>query len=69
VDIINNECFHTPKNDPKFPYLFCTNEANAQKIMNEFSFKMKGMYSYCMLKIDIMRHVFNHFNYKITQTS
>jgi hypothetical protein len=27
VDNINNQCFCTPPNDPKFPYLFYTNEA------------------------------------------
>jgi hypothetical protein len=27
VDTINNQCFHTLPSDPKFPYLFYTNEA------------------------------------------
>jgi hypothetical protein len=27
VDTINNQCFHTLPNDPKFPYLFYMNEA------------------------------------------
>ncbi len=41
----------------------------SKNIMNRFSFKVKGMYSYCMRKIDIMIHVPNHFNYKMMQTS
>ncbi len=28
MDTINNQCFHTPPNDSKFPYLFYTYEAN-----------------------------------------
>jgi hypothetical protein len=27
VDTINNQCFRTSSNDPKFPYLFYMNEA------------------------------------------
>jgi hypothetical protein len=65
VDTINNQCFCTPPNDPKFPYLFYTNETKK----NWFSFKMKGMYSYCVHKINIMIHVLNNFNYKMMQTS
>ncbi len=26
VDTINNQCFYTPTNDPKFPHLFYMNE-------------------------------------------
>jgi hypothetical protein len=37
--------------------------------MNQLSFEVKGMYSYCVHKINIMIHVFNHFNYKKMQTS
>jgi hypothetical protein len=37
--------------------------------MNQLSFEVKGMYSYCVHKINIMIHVFNHFNYKMMQTS
>jgi hypothetical protein len=68
VDTINNQCFCTPPNNSKFPYLFYTNEAK-QKIMNQLSFEVEGMYSYCMHKIDIMIHVLNHFNYKLMQIS
>ncbi len=68
VDTINNQCFCTPPNNSKFPYLFYTNEAK-QKIMNQLSFEVEGMYSYCMHKIDIMIHVLNHFNYKMMQIS
>jgi hypothetical protein len=68
VDTINNQCFCTPPNNSKFPYSFYTNEAK-QKIMNQLSFEVEGMSSYCMHKIDIMIHVLNHFNYKMTQIS
>jgi hypothetical protein len=68
MDTINNQCFHTPLNDSKHLYLFYMNEG-MQKIMNQFSFEMKGMYSYCVHKINIMIHVFNHFNYKMMQIS
>jgi hypothetical protein len=27
INTINSQCFHTPPEDPKFPYLFYTNEA------------------------------------------
>jgi hypothetical protein len=37
--------------------------------MNWLSFEVNGMYSYYMHKIDIMKHVFNHFIYKMMQTS
>jgi hypothetical protein len=36
VDTINNQCFHTSPNDPKFPYLFYTNEAKQKH--NESTF-------------------------------
>jgi hypothetical protein len=36
VDTINNQCFHTLPNDPKFPYLFYMNEA--KKKHNELAF-------------------------------
>jgi hypothetical protein len=64
VDTINNQHFCTPPNDPKFPYLFYTNEAK-QKDNELVFFKVEGMYSYCVHMIDIMIHVLNHFNYKI----
>jgi hypothetical protein len=36
VDNINNQCFCTPQNDPKFPYLFYMNEAKQKH--NELAF-------------------------------
>jgi hypothetical protein len=36
VDTINNQCFCTPPNDPKFPYLFYTNETKQKH--NELAF-------------------------------
>jgi len=45
VDTIINQCFHTLPNDPKFSYLFYIDESK-QNIMNQFSFEVKGMYSY-----------------------
>jgi len=40
VDIINNQCFHTPLYDPKLSYLFYMNEAK-QNTMNWFSLEVK----------------------------
>jgi hypothetical protein len=36
VNTINNQCFHTLLNDPKFPYLFYTNEVKQKH--NESTF-------------------------------
>ncbi len=36
MDTINNQCFHTPPIDPKFPYLFYTNETKQKR--NELIF-------------------------------
>jgi hypothetical protein len=36
VHTINNQCFCKPPNDPKFPYLFYTNEAKQKH--NESTF-------------------------------
>jgi len=41
VNTINNQCFRTLPNNPKFPYLFYMNEAK-QKIMNLLSFEVKA---------------------------
>ncbi len=60
--------FCTLANDSKFPHLFYMNETK-QKHNESGFFEVKGMYSYYVHKMDIMIHVFNHFNYKITQTS
>jgi hypothetical protein len=49
VYTINNQCFHKLPNDQNFPYLFYMNEAK-QNMMDQISFKMKGMYSYCVHK-------------------
>ncbi len=40
MDTINNQCFRTPPNDPKFPYLFYTDETN--KKHNESTFQNEG---------------------------
>jgi hypothetical protein len=41
VDTINNQCFHTLSNDPKFPYLFYKNEAK-QKHNESFFLQNEG---------------------------
>jgi hypothetical protein len=36
VDTINNQCFHTPPNNPKFPYLFYMNAATQKHNKSAF---------------------------------
>jgi hypothetical protein len=65
VDTINNQCFCTPPNDPKFPYLFDMNETKQKH--HELIFLQSEGDVFILRAQD--RHIFNHFKYKMMQTS
>jgi hypothetical protein len=64
IDSISSQCFLTPPQDPKLPYLFYTNEASLNT-MKQVSYKVMEMCTYFVQKI----HVLNYFNCKMIQIS
>jgi hypothetical protein len=44
IDTINSQCFHTPLENPKFPYLFYTNEARLKHNESTFLWSDEDVY-------------------------
>jgi len=47
VDIINNQCFRTPPNDPNFLYLFYMNEAKQRHNESTFFRHKRDVFTLC----------------------